>query len=155
MALGCWQAVSRTRPSRCMRTLCLNVRQADRVFKMLDVQQPVFCWCRVNTDRKNLIILCYAFLDHYHVAKHNLKFCNRSAVCAIIWRLFVAALGFCVRKYRISCILSQSVRNNQFIECYLVPDHQEVVKFILKFSMLISTTDESESLYANHNASRC
>ena len=34
----------------------------------------------------------------------------------------------CVLQYRISCIFSQSVRNIRFIECCLVPDHQEVVK---------------------------
>lgn len=57
-----------------------------------------------------------------------------------------------VRQYRISCILSQSVHNNRFIECYLVPDYQEVVKYILEFAMLISTTarrssDESSITY--------
>ena len=35
-----------------------------------------------------------------------------------------------VRQYRISRILSQSVLNIRFIECYLVPDHQEVVKYM-------------------------
>ena len=48
-------------------------------------------------------------------------------------------------------ILSQSVHNNRFIECYLVPDHQEVVKYILEFAMLISTT----ARHANHNISLC
>lgn len=56
-----------------------------------------------------------------------------------------------VRQYRISCILSQSVHNNRFIECYLVPDYQEV-KYILECAMLISTTarrssDESSITY--------
>ena len=32
--------------------------------------------------------------------------------------------------------LSQSVHNNLFIECYLVPDQQEVVKYILEFATL-------------------
>jgi len=75
------------------------------------------------------------------------------------WRR-VAVVGFRpkifkilrVREYRISCILSQSVHNNRFIECYLVPDYQEVVKYILEFAMLISTTarrstDESVITY--------
>ena len=35
-----------------------------------------------------------------------------------------------VRQYRISSILSQSVLNIRFIECYFVPDHQEVVKYV-------------------------
>ena len=39
-----------------------------------------------------------------------------------------------------NCILGQSVHNIRFVECYLVPDHKEVVSFILKFTMLISTT---------------
>ena len=34
----------------------------------------------------------------------------------------------------------QSVQNNWFIECHLVPDHQEVLKYILEFAMLICTT---------------
>ena len=34
-----------------------------------------------------------------------------------------------VGQYRISSILSQSVHNIRFIEGYLVPDHQEVVKY--------------------------
>ena len=33
-----------------------------------------------------------------------------------------------VRQYRISSILSRSVQNIRLIECYLVPDYQEVVK---------------------------
>ena len=37
---------------------------------------------------------------------------------------------FRVRQYRISSILIQSVHNIRFIECYLVPDHQEVVKYM-------------------------
>ena len=42
---------------------------------------------------------------------------------------------------RVFCILSQSVHNIQLIECYLVPDHQEVVKYMKPYIvMLISTT---------------
>lgn len=52
-----------------------------------------------------------------------------------------------VRQYRISSILSQSVHNIQFIACYLVPDHQEAVKYSLKFTMLISTTARQTSNY--------
>ena len=35
-----------------------------------------------------------------------------------------------VRQSRISSILSQSVHNLRFIQCYLVPDHQEVVTYM-------------------------
>ena len=35
-----------------------------------------------------------------------------------------------VGQYRISSILSQSVHNIRSIEGYLVPDHQEVVKYM-------------------------
>ena len=45
-------------------SVCLYVRQPDKVFKILHVRRSVFSWCQVNTDRKNLIILCYVFLDH-------------------------------------------------------------------------------------------
>ena len=90
-------------------------------------------------------MLC--FFRSLRCCQHSLKCCNRSAVYAVIWRR-VAVVGFRpkifkilpVRQYRISCILSQSVHNNRFIECYLVPDYQEVVKYILEFAMLISTT---------------
>ena len=37
------------------------------------------------------------------------------------------------------------MHNNRLIECYLVPDHQEVVKYILEFAMLISTTARQTS----------
>jgi len=50
-----------------------------------------------------------------------------------------------VRQYHISSILSQSVHNIRFIECYLVPDHREVVEYSLKFTMLISTTARQTS----------
>ena len=43
-------------------------------------------------------------------------------------------------KNTVCLISSQSVQNNWFIECYLVPDHQEVFKYILEFAMLILTT---------------
>ena len=45
-----------------------------------------------------------------------------------------------VWQYHISSILSQSVHNIS-IECYLVPDHQEISKYIcsLTFTMQIST----------------
>jgi len=32
---------------------CLHVQQPDKVFKILNVQQSLFCGCRVNTDRTN------------------------------------------------------------------------------------------------------
>ena len=35
-----------------------------------------------------------------------------------------------VQQYPISSILSQSVHNIRFIECYLVPDYQEVDKYM-------------------------
>ena len=35
-----------------------------------------------------------------------------------------------VRQYRIYSILSQSVHNLRFIQCYLVPDHQEVITYM-------------------------
>ena len=46
-----------------------------------------------------------------------------------------------VRQYRISSILSRSVQNIRLIECYLIPAHQEVVKYLysLTFTMQIST----------------
>ena len=44
-----------------------------------------------------------------------------------------------------SYIVSQSVHVNQFIKCYLVPDHQEVVKYLLEFTMIISTTARQRS----------
>ena len=48
-------------------------------------------------------------------------------------------------QYRISRILSESVHNIRFIECYLAPDHQGVVKYSLKFTMLISPTAQQTS----------
>ena len=45
-----------------------------------------------------------------------------------------------VRQYRFSSILSQSVHNIRFIECYLVPEHQEVKINYANF--YIRSTDE-------------
>ena len=50
-----------------------------------------------------------------------------------------------VRQYRICSIFIQSVNNIRFIEEYLAPDHQEVVKYGLKFTVLISTTARQTS----------
>ena len=52
-----------------------------------------------------------------------------------------------VRQYRISSILSRSVQNIRLIECYLVPDHQEVVKYLcsLTFTVQIYTTARQTS----------
>ena len=52
-----------------------------------------------------------------------------------------------VRQYRISSILSRPVQNIRLIECYLVPGHQEVVKYLysLTFTMQISTTTRQTS----------
>ena len=54
-------------------------------------------------------------------------------------------------KYLISCILSQSVCKFPFIDRYLFPDLQEVVKYSLDFHN--RSTDKS--LYSNHNVSCC
>ena len=59
---------------------CLHLWQPDDVFKILHVRQSVFGWCRVNTDRKKLIVLCHVLLDHLDVAIYSVKFCNRSVV---------------------------------------------------------------------------
>ena len=101
-------------------------RCLKEVFKILHVQQSVFCRCRVKTDRKkpHYNLLCCVLLDDYNVAKYSIKFCKRSAVSGHDFQILR------VRQYRISSILSQSVRNIRFIECYLVPDHQEVVKYM-------------------------
>ena len=65
------------------------------------------------------------------------KFCNRSAVSGQDFPNTPCPV--------IPSILSQSVHSIRFIECYLVPDHEEVVKFILEFTMLISTTARQAS----------
>ena len=118
-------------------TLCLNFRQPDKVFKIFHDRQSVFCWCRVNTDRKNRIILFYSvFLDHKDVAKYTLPFCNRSTVLGQDFQTTPClAVPYVI----------QSVHNIRFIECYFVPDHQVVFKDILKFTMLISTTARQTS----------
>ena len=75
-------------------------------------------------EKNRIIIYCAVLLDDYNVAKYSIKFCKRSAVSGHDFQILR------VRQYRISSILSQSVRNIPFIECYLVPDHQEVVKYM-------------------------
>ena len=87
---------------------------------------PYFVDVELIQIEKNLIILRYAYvlLDHWDVAKYSIKFCNARQFWDTIFKILR------VLQYRISSILSQPVYNIRFIECYLVPDHQEVVKYM-------------------------
>ena len=80
-----WEAFEMTYHQKI--TLCLHVRQPDKIFKILDVRQLSyfldFEW--IQTKKPNFLVLCYS--DHQDVAKNSLQICNRSAVYAIIWRL--------------------------------------------------------------------
>ena len=103
----------------------INFRQPDEVFKILHVRLSVFCRCRVTKMLLNTVL--------------------NSATARQFRDTIFKILR--VRQYRISSILSRSVQNIRLIECYLVRDHQEVVKYLysLTFTMQISTTSRQTS----------
>ena len=119
---------------------CLNFLQPD-VFKVLHVWLSVFCGCRVTTDRKNRIILCYVF----YLTKMLLNTVLNSATARQFHDTIFKILR--VLQYCISSILSQSVQNIRLIGCYLLPGHQEVVEYLysLAFTMQSSTTARQTS----------
>ena len=67
-------------------TLCLHVRQPDKIFKILHVRQLSyfldFEW--IQTKKKNEFSRAMFCSDHQDVAKNSLQICNRSAVHAFI-----------------------------------------------------------------------
>ena len=115
---------------------CLNFRQPDEIFKMSD--SPYFVDVELLQIEKNRIILCYVFF----ITKMLLNIVLNITLNSATARQFQATVFKILRvQYRISSILNQSVHNIRLIECYLVPDHQEVVKYLysLTFTMQIST----------------
>ena len=103
---------------------------------------PYFVDVELLQIEKNRILLCYVFLDHYKMLLNTmLNSANPRRFQDTIFKILR------VRQYRISIILSQSMQNIRLIECYHVPDHQEVVKYLygLTLTMQISTTARQTS----------
>ena len=103
---------------------CLNFRQPDEVFKILHVRQSDFVYVElIQIEKKTLY--CAMFCS---ITKILVNTVLNSATARQYRNTIFQILR--VRQYRISSILSQSLHDIRFIECYFVPDHQEVVKYM-------------------------
>ena len=109
----------------------------------------VFSWFRADSDKKknNFLVLCSS--DHQDVAKNSLQFCNRSAVYAIIWRIWSCCGCLLGKIFKILCptvlyFVHFTIRSicvqYPIPRVLLCSDHQEIVKYDLEFATLISTT---------------